>query len=60
MRNVTLKRCIRGAYNVPETFVLGGPKWIDEARFDIVRQRDVHVAVGLDEVVVAAADGDCA
>jgi uncharacterized protein (TIGR03435 family) len=34
-RNVTLRRCIRGAYNVPETQVLGGPKWIDEERYDI-------------------------
>ncbi|MBZ5617374.1 MAG: TIGR03435 family protein [Acidobacteriia bacterium] len=34
-RNVTLRRCIRGAYNVPETQVLGGPKWIDDERYDI-------------------------
>src|SRR5579871_4053151 len=35
MRNVTLKRCIRGAYYIPELSVVGGPKWIDDARFDI-------------------------
>jgi uncharacterized protein (TIGR03435 family) len=34
-RYVTLRRCIRGAYNVPETQVLGGPKWIDDERYDI-------------------------
>jgi uncharacterized protein (TIGR03435 family) len=32
---VTLRRCIRGAYNVPENQVLGGPKWIDDERYDI-------------------------
>lgn len=35
MRNVTLKRCIRGAYNIPETLVFGGPKWVDDERYDI-------------------------
>jgi uncharacterized protein (TIGR03435 family) len=35
MRNVTLKRCMRGAYGVPETQILGGPKWVDENRYDI-------------------------
>jgi uncharacterized protein (TIGR03435 family) len=34
-RNVTLKRCIRGAYDIPETLILSGPKWIDEDRYDI-------------------------
>ena len=34
-RNVTLKRCMRSAYNVPESQVFGGPKWIDEDRYDI-------------------------
>ena len=34
-RYVTLKRCIRGAYDIPETQVLGGPKWVDEDRYDI-------------------------
>jgi uncharacterized protein (TIGR03435 family) len=32
--NVTLKRCIRGAYDVPESQIFG-PKWIDEDRYDI-------------------------
>jgi uncharacterized protein (TIGR03435 family) len=35
MRNVTLKRCIRSAYGVPEVQIFGGPKWLDENRFDI-------------------------
>src|ERR1017187_3094891 len=34
-RNVTLNRCIRGAYDMPEAQILGGPKWVDEERYDI-------------------------
>jgi len=34
-RNVTLKRCIRGAYDIPEARVVGGPRWANEDRFDI-------------------------
>jgi uncharacterized protein (TIGR03435 family) len=34
-RNVTLRRCIRGAYDIPEAQILGGPKWVDEERYDI-------------------------
>ena len=34
-RNVTLKRCVRGAYNVPEPQIIGGPKWVDQDRFYI-------------------------
>ena len=33
--NVTLKRCIRGAYDVQEPQILGGPKWVDEDRYFI-------------------------
>jgi uncharacterized protein (TIGR03435 family) len=33
--NVTLKRCVRGAYDIPETLIFGGPKWVDDERFDI-------------------------
>jgi uncharacterized protein (TIGR03435 family) len=33
--NVTLKRCIRGAYGIPEAQIFGGPKWADEERYDI-------------------------
>jgi len=34
--NVTLKRCITGAYGLPEAQILGGPKWIAELRYEIV------------------------
>jgi len=34
-KNVTLRRCVRGAYDVPEPQVLGGPKWVDEDRYYI-------------------------
>ncbi len=34
-RNVTLKRCMRGAYGIPEAQIFGGPKWVDEDRYDI-------------------------
>ena len=33
--NVTLKRCIVGAYRVGPDRVLGGPNWIDTDRFQI-------------------------
>jgi len=33
-RNVTLKRCIRGAYDVQESQIVG-PKWAGEDRYDI-------------------------
>jgi len=34
--NVTLMRCIIGAYGLPQPQILGGPKWLDDLRFDIV------------------------
>jgi uncharacterized protein (TIGR03435 family) len=34
--NVTLKRCITGAYGLPEAQIVGGPKWIAELRYEIV------------------------
>jgi uncharacterized protein (TIGR03435 family) len=33
--NVTMKRCMRAAYDVPEAQIVGGPKWADEDRYDI-------------------------
>jgi uncharacterized protein (TIGR03435 family) len=42
--NVTLKRCIRYAYNMPETQILGGPKWVDEIRYDILAKADEPVS----------------
>lgn len=38
--NVTLKRAIRYAYRVPETLIFGGPKWIDDLRYDILAKAD--------------------
>ena len=34
-RNVTVKRIIRSAYDIPETLIFGGPKWADEEHYDI-------------------------
>jgi uncharacterized protein (TIGR03435 family) len=34
-KNVTLKRCVRGAYDVPEPQIIGGPKWVDQDRYYI-------------------------
>jgi len=34
-RNVTLRRCIRGAYNVPEPQIIGGPAWAEQDRYYI-------------------------
>jgi uncharacterized protein (TIGR03435 family) len=34
--NVTVKRCIRYAYGTAEDQILGGPKWIDDLRYDIL------------------------
>ncbi len=34
-RNVTLRGCVKSAYNIPEARVFGGPKWLDEERYDI-------------------------
>ena len=38
--NVTLKRCIYGAYGIPEAQILGGPKWMSELRFNIVAKAE--------------------
>lgn len=34
-RNVTLRHCMRSAYGIPEAQIFGGPKWVDEERYDI-------------------------
>ena len=34
-RNVTVRGCLKSAYNLPEAQILGGPKWVDEERYDI-------------------------
>lgn len=38
--NVTLKRSIRYAYAIAEDQIVGGPKWIDDVRYDIVAKSD--------------------
>ena len=34
-RNVTVRGCVKSAYSLPEAQILGGPKWVDEERYDI-------------------------
>jgi|KBSMisStaDraftv2_1062788.scaffolds.fasta_scaffold02451_5 uncharacterized protein (TIGR03435 family) len=38
--NVSLRRCIKYAYKIPETQVIGGPKWADDRRYDITARAD--------------------
>jgi uncharacterized protein (TIGR03435 family) len=42
--NVSLRRCIRYAYGMPETQILGGPKWADDLRYDITAKTDQPLA----------------
>lgn len=39
-RNVTLKRCIMGAYGVGPHQISGGPDWLDSERFEILAQAE--------------------
>ncbi len=41
--NVTLKRCIVGAYEISPNRILSGPDWLDADRFDIVALADQPV-----------------
>jgi uncharacterized protein (TIGR03435 family) len=34
-RNVTLRGCVHSAYDIPEAQIFGGPRWVDEERYDI-------------------------
>jgi uncharacterized protein (TIGR03435 family) len=40
MSNVSLRMCIRYAYTLAEPQIAGGPKWIDDVRFDIVAKAE--------------------
>ena len=39
-RNVTLKRCIMGAFGVGPSQIYGGPAWLDSDRFEIAAETD--------------------
>jgi uncharacterized protein (TIGR03435 family) len=41
--NVTLKRCIIGAYGVGPNQVVGGPGWLDADRFQIVAKSEQNI-----------------
>jgi hypothetical protein len=40
LSNVTLKRCIMGAYHVGPNLIFGGPNWLDDDRFQIVAKAE--------------------
>src|SRR6266496_3844908 len=39
-QNVTLKRCVIGAYGVAPHQISGGPEWLDSDRFEISAKAD--------------------
>src|SRR5436309_7154406 len=41
--NVTLKRCLMGAYGVGPHQIAGGPEWLDSERFEIMAKADQPV-----------------
>src|SRR5579864_5252123 len=43
MTNVTLKRCIMGAYGVGPNQIVGGPAWLDSDRYEIVAKAEQPV-----------------
>ena len=43
MNNVTLQRCIMGAYGVGPHQIFGGPRWLDSDRYDIVAKAEEPV-----------------
>src|SRR5712691_6728246 len=51
MSNVTLKRCIMGAFGVGPNQILGGPDWLDSDRYENVAKAEQPV--GDDGVLMA-------
>jgi uncharacterized protein (TIGR03435 family) len=45
--NVTLKRCIMGAYGVGPNQIIGGPDWLDSDRFEITAKAQEPVGDGI-------------
>ena len=45
--NVSLKALIRWAFEMPETRILGGPAWMETAKFDIDAKADSSVDAGM-------------
>ena len=52
--NVTLKRCIMGAYAVGPTQIVGGPGWLESDRFDIAAKAEEPVG---DRILMAMLQG---
>jgi uncharacterized protein (TIGR03435 family) len=46
MTNVTLKRCIMGAYAIGPNLIVGGPDWLDSDRFVITAKAEQPVGDG--------------
>ena len=51
-RNVTLKRCIMGAYGVGPNQIIGGPDWLDTDRFEIIAKAEEPVGVSVLNVML--------
>jgi uncharacterized protein (TIGR03435 family) len=49
LQNVTLRQCVKAAYGVRDSQIVGGPKWMSELHYDIVARAD-HPA-GDDELM---------
>jgi len=40
LQNVTLRQCVKAAFNVRDSQIAGGPKWMNELHYDIVARAD--------------------
>ena len=50
MSNVTLKRCIMGAFGVGPNQIVGGPEWLDSIHYEVVAKAEQPVG---DKVLMA-------